>query len=354
MQVDGTVIIERNDENARFYRETISGTDILAGKVRNPPRELAMFKETLKAAQGDVVDEALLPTGPAPADHEVEESGHVFGVPDKEDPDPFGVRALEKEGLTINDAATHAPVPEETFAFNPSEKSPVYTTYHTRSASASLASPSSASRASLDAATQTGEPDPPGYEALPKPIVTKQSAPPSLPPRAPRLPVRPTVPSAEPAAEDAPIVMEDAEKEEPIKNTPVVEERDIAESKQFDQLDTSREPDFAKESPYGAEDETPIANRFSLPATIPSDSPAVENGESAEKFEEQRLSSDVSALRKSKDSLTADKDETSTEEFQDLSLSDTEKENVAKGQVKDESKGKEESDKADTMPGAFS
>lgn len=89
-----------------------------------------MLKATLKAAQGDEVDTSMLPTGPAPADHQVEESGHVFGVPDKEDPDPFGIHALEQEGLKVKDAATHSEAPEEEFEFHPSEKSPIYTTYN--------------------------------------------------------------------------------------------------------------------------------------------------------------------------------------------------------------------------------
>lgn len=131
VQVDGTVVIERTDENERFYGSRLSCTDILAGKARHAPiRELRMLKATLKAAQGDNVDESALPSGPAPADHQVEESGHVFGVPDKEDPDPFGVHAMEQEGLKLNDAATHAPAPEQELEFHPSEQSPIYPVYN--------------------------------------------------------------------------------------------------------------------------------------------------------------------------------------------------------------------------------
>ena len=131
VQVDGTVVIERTDENERFYGSRISCTDILAGKVRHPPeRALRMLKATLKAAQGDAIDESILPSGPAPADYQVEESGHVFGVPDREDPDPFGVHALEQEGLKLNDAATHAPAPEQELEFHPSEQSPIYPVYN--------------------------------------------------------------------------------------------------------------------------------------------------------------------------------------------------------------------------------
>lgn len=128
---NGTVIIERTDENERFYGTRITCTDIFAGKaVHAPVRQLRMIKETLKAAEGSAADESALPTGKPPADHEVEESGHIFGVPDPEDPDPFGVHALEKEGLKVNDAATHEPAPEEEFEFHPSEDSPAYTAFH--------------------------------------------------------------------------------------------------------------------------------------------------------------------------------------------------------------------------------
>lgn len=89
-----------------------------------------MLIETLKAAQGDRgIDYNLVPSDPPPADYEVVEEGHVFGVPDKEDPDPYGVLALEKEGLLIKEAATHTPVSTEEFEFRPSLTSPIYDSF---------------------------------------------------------------------------------------------------------------------------------------------------------------------------------------------------------------------------------
>lgn len=130
VQIDGTVIIERTDENERFYLEKVSASDILAGKVRHPPPELKMLTETLKAAQGvGDVDESYLPTEPPPADFEVVESGHIFGVPDKEDPDPYGVLALEKEGLHMKEAGSKMIVTADAFDFRPSASSPIYSTY---------------------------------------------------------------------------------------------------------------------------------------------------------------------------------------------------------------------------------
>ena len=134
VQVDGTIIIERSDENKRFYGEPVGVDDILAGRVRHRPPELKMLMETLKAAEGrsDVDSELMeeLEGQPAPGDVDIEEPGAVFGVPDPEDPDPYGVLALEKEGLEIRDAATRSRPPSQLFSFNPSPSSPVYNTFH--------------------------------------------------------------------------------------------------------------------------------------------------------------------------------------------------------------------------------
>lgn len=90
VQIDGTVLIERNDENERFYGEKLSVADILAGKVRHPPHELQTLWSTIKAAQGETVAESELPSGQSPSDYEIDD-GTMFGVPDKMDPDPYGV-----------------------------------------------------------------------------------------------------------------------------------------------------------------------------------------------------------------------------------------------------------------------
>ncbi|KAI9709787.1 MAG: hypothetical protein M1820_003190 [Bogoriella megaspora] len=136
VQVDGTVIIERTDENANFYGEKISCADILAGKVRHPPYELKMLMETLKAAEGDKnVNTALLPSEPPPGDYEVKEEadGPIFGIPDKEDDDPFGVRALQEAGLEIREATTRARASADEFEFRPSPTSPIYPAFNRRS-----------------------------------------------------------------------------------------------------------------------------------------------------------------------------------------------------------------------------
>ncbi|KAF1353762.1 hypothetical protein BDV97DRAFT_122721 [Delphinella strobiligena] len=133
IQFDGTVIIERGDENERFYGQRLKVEEILAGKVRHPPYEVRQLLETIKAAQGDRdVDESILPSEPPPGDFEIEDSTHIFGVPDKEDPDPYGVRALEKEGMSIREAGTHKRASWEQFAFQPAPSSPIYSTFSAR------------------------------------------------------------------------------------------------------------------------------------------------------------------------------------------------------------------------------
>ena len=126
VQIDGTVIIERTDENERFYGERIPVADILAGKVRYTPYEVRRLLETVRAAQGDTdVDQDLIPTEAPPSDY-VLEDGHMFGIPDKEDPDPYGVLALEKEGMSIKEAGTQKRASWEVFSFNPAPTSPVH------------------------------------------------------------------------------------------------------------------------------------------------------------------------------------------------------------------------------------
>ncbi|CZT52714.1 related to protein YSC84 [Rhynchosporium secalis] len=137
IQVDGTVIIERTDENERFYGERVGVADILAGKVRHPPYETKMLMETIKAAEGrsDVDGSVLkmLDNQPAPADLELEEpgmNGPVFGVPEPDDPDPYGVLALEAEGFEIREAGTKSRPPSTQFEFNPSPTSPVFSMFN--------------------------------------------------------------------------------------------------------------------------------------------------------------------------------------------------------------------------------
>ena len=97
-----------------------------------------MLMETVKAAEGRTdVDEGLmleLEGQPAPADLEITSpTAPIFGIPEADDPDPFGVLALEKEGLEIREAGTKSRPPSTQFDFNPSPSSPIYSKFHRRS-----------------------------------------------------------------------------------------------------------------------------------------------------------------------------------------------------------------------------
>ena len=76
IQFDGTIVIERNDENARFYGEKMPISQILAGNVRRVPPETRMLMEVLKEAEGRTdVDQAVLAelhNQPPPSEVDVE------------------------------------------------------------------------------------------------------------------------------------------------------------------------------------------------------------------------------------------------------------------------------------------
>ncbi|KAL8754819.1 MAG: hypothetical protein Q9184_005000 [Pyrenodesmia sp. 2 TL-2023] len=162
VQVDGTVIIERTDENERFYGERIKVGDILAGKVRHPPYEIRTLMATIKAAQGDKVDETTLPRMElTPGDMELEkpEEATSFGLPTEDDPDPFGVRALEAQGMEIREAGTKSRPSLDAFQYKPAPSSPIYNSFRRHSLDSTSRRnskrDSSRSIASTDRGTQT-------------------------------------------------------------------------------------------------------------------------------------------------------------------------------------------------------
>lgn len=173
VQVDGTVIIERSDENERFYGERIGVADILAGKARHPPLEIKLLMETIKSAEGrtDVDHEMLrrLSKDVTPGDFELgtplSPISPSFGIPEADDPDPFGVLALEKQGLEIREAGTAIRPASSQFEFHPSPTSPIYGKFHRRSMDtlattmtnrdSYMSSLTTRSRPSIDRGTQT-------------------------------------------------------------------------------------------------------------------------------------------------------------------------------------------------------
>ncbi|KAI1780053.1 hypothetical protein F4818DRAFT_163342 [Hypoxylon cercidicola] len=135
VKLDGTVITERADENERFYGMKISVAKILAGDINQSMPQTRPLTEVLKAAEGRTdYDTSLveqLSSQPAPGDAALESPNTAalstpFGVPDVEDPDPFGVLALEMAGMGIREAGTRLRPDSTQFEYNPSPTSPFF------------------------------------------------------------------------------------------------------------------------------------------------------------------------------------------------------------------------------------
>ncbi|KAL1617600.1 hypothetical protein SLS56_010923 [Neofusicoccum ribis] len=77
VQLDGTVVVERTDENEKFYGERIGVTDILNGKAKNPPMEaIKPLWDAIGAAEGRT-DVPLEPLPPKQDPEVVTPSEHV-------------------------------------------------------------------------------------------------------------------------------------------------------------------------------------------------------------------------------------------------------------------------------------
>jgi lipid-binding SYLF domain-containing protein len=130
VQLEGTVVEEREDENDRFYGRRISVAEILAGRVSKLPFETNRLLHTIKAAQGDSdVDPSMVPVESSPSDVDLA-TGKTFGVPNKHDPDPYGFLALEKEGLLVREAGTLRHASRESFQFLPAPSSPLFNSFN--------------------------------------------------------------------------------------------------------------------------------------------------------------------------------------------------------------------------------
>ncbi|RKF54483.1 putative duf500 domain-containing protein [Golovinomyces cichoracearum] len=138
LSMDGTTIIGRNEENRRSYGRRIGMADILAGKVQLMSYEGKLLLETVKAVEGcDDVNQEVLDQAPdqqSPGDTNIYPSRtSSFGIPEAEDPDPFGVVALERAGLEIRESGTRSRPPSTQFEFHPSPTSPLFARYNRRS-----------------------------------------------------------------------------------------------------------------------------------------------------------------------------------------------------------------------------
>jgi lipid-binding SYLF domain-containing protein len=251
VQIDGTIIIERTDENERFYGERVGVKDILAGKVRHPPYETRRLLETIKSAQGDNdVDQSLIPSEPPPGDFEVEHPDEKpFGIPAKEDPDPFGVLALETAGLEIREAGTLKVLrPTSTqFEFNPSPTSPIYNTFRKSMDRSSIDSRSLSKRSSwrsstlssyternsamVDMSTQTDFDAPPPMVVPPKlPPRPEQNTSPKMSPKLAEIPESTSIDDVKPAEAELSV----HKSTDSLRPTSPTEVKDIEEIKPTD------------------------------------------------------------------------------------------------------------------------
>lgn len=141
VNIDGSLVTERVAENHRFYGREVSVLEVLAGQVPQVEfPELKTLYEVIKSAEGRVDFDAplleRLALQPAPGDAIIESPSAMlsplspgrpaFGVPDLEDPDPFGVKALEMAGLEIREAGTKQRPPSSQFEYSPSPTSPFF------------------------------------------------------------------------------------------------------------------------------------------------------------------------------------------------------------------------------------
>lgn len=265
LQLDGTIVIERTDENERFYGERIGVKDILAGKARHPPYEVKRLMETLKAAQGDTdVDESFIPEGAPPGDFEIAEPGEkLFGVPEAEDPDPFGVLALQEAGLEIREAGTNSRPTSDQFEFKPSPTSPIYNSFRNSAYRKSLDQSSlpASRRSSWRTSTMSSiiEPRTPTTDMstqtddLPPPPSVKRT-PPALPPR--NLPPKSSTPPHVSDVDDGKVaesaVTPKVEKKEEdgfetANTAPVLGTKDPKKSGEFDDVDLDDDEDDHEE-----------------------------------------------------------------------------------------------------------
>ncbi|KAI9929859.1 hypothetical protein ASPWEDRAFT_732379 [Aspergillus wentii DTO 134E9] len=73
VQVDGSIVIERTDENERFYNHRVPVKEILAGHAWTENASVMMLRHTIHCAQGDSqfgssVSGLQMPAGPSPSD----------------------------------------------------------------------------------------------------------------------------------------------------------------------------------------------------------------------------------------------------------------------------------------------
>lgn len=173
VNLNGCILTERGNENDRFYSGSVTPMQIAAGNVSRRVDETRPLFEVIKAAEGRIdADIAIinqLAVLPSPGDAMIAPPRDCpatpptpFGVPNADDPDPFGVLALEMAGLEIREAGTGYR-PSSQLDYCPSPTSPVFSKFSRQSTQTFVSDSNRASYTSMrttrtrmsDAYTQT-------------------------------------------------------------------------------------------------------------------------------------------------------------------------------------------------------
>jgi hypothetical protein len=119
--------------------------DILAGNVSRQVEEVGPLSEVIKMAEGrtdydaSVISKIAAECAPGDAMIATPKSSTpasprtAFGIPNVDDPDPFGVLALEMAGLEIREAGSRLRPTSSQFDFNPAPTSPAFSKFNRQS-----------------------------------------------------------------------------------------------------------------------------------------------------------------------------------------------------------------------------
>ncbi|KAM5348068.1 hypothetical protein ACJ41O_007892 [Fusarium nematophilum] len=145
VNLNGCILAERGNENERFYTSTVTQMDILAGNVARHVEETKPLFEVIKMAEGRtdydaaVISRIAIECAPGDAMIATPKSSTpasprtAFGIPNVDDPDPFGVLALEMAGLEIREAGSRLRPTSSQFDFNPTPTSPAFSKFNRQS-----------------------------------------------------------------------------------------------------------------------------------------------------------------------------------------------------------------------------
>lgn len=143
VNLNGCILTERANENERFYNSQVTQMDILAGNVSRHVEETKPLFEVIKMAEGRTdFDAAVIErtaVQPAPGDAVIETPRSAtpasprFGLPKSDDPDPFGILALEMAGLEIREAGSRLRPASSQIDFAVGPKSPALSKFSRQS-----------------------------------------------------------------------------------------------------------------------------------------------------------------------------------------------------------------------------